>query len=366
MSLFRSIFGRSRRAASEDVAHAVDGRTRRAASEDAAHAVDIDHLDSTDPDWDGDARLARAESSLRTGMGLELVTSIYGPELAAEAQRRVEGEAAAAVLMVDDETTDAELITIRSPAPQDLQAPDTDLMDGYDRPLTVDLQMPMSTAFQQWIQASFAAKNVPVRKDLLVASTAKQKNLLYCQFKDALITEFTIPAMDSSSKNKDCFTIKFGAKRITKELNTNKKIADLAGAGFSRKRWSKAGFRLHLGDLPCEGVSKISELHVKLTNIAYKRNAPPVKWSGPLEVTNLKVTFSASDREAWEKAYMAGHVNDLSGVIEFLDPSADRILGTVKLHDVEIASLQRAHGSPGQDQQCTAELSIGSISLITA
>ena len=81
-------------------------------------------------------------------------------------------------------------------------------------PFVIAVGMSMGKPLFEWIRASFDLS--PTRKNgSVVSASIDNKAQGYRHFRDALITEVTIPAMDASHKEAGYFTIRFISEEIT-------------------------------------------------------------------------------------------------------------------------------------------------------
>ena len=248
---------------------------------------------------------------------------------------------------------------------------DVDIGTIKGKVVTINIGMSMGKGLYEWIQATLG--QTPQRKNgYVVAADYNYKAQRYVHFRDALIIEITIPALDGSSKDTSFFTIKFDAEEITYQAGDD---ADIKGVvNTKQKTWLTSNFRLRLGDLPCGRVSKIDSFTIKQStpqNVVGEQRIPTKEPTG-LEISNLKVTFSASDVKPWATFFddfvikgNNGQDAELSGAIEFLDPSLKEVLGSVDLFQVGISSLAEDKGEANKDsiKRATAELYVKRMML---
>jgi hypothetical protein len=237
--------------------------------------------------------------------------------------------------------------------------------------VTIKIGMSMGKDLYEWIKASLDETHLR-KNGYVVAADYNYKAKSYRHFRDALITEITIPALDGSSKDTSFFTIKFDAEEITYQAGDD---ADIKGVvNTKQKTWLTSNFRLRLGDLPCGRVSKIDSFTIKqhIQQDAVGSQRISTKEPTGFEIPNLKVTFSASDVKPWATFFddfvikgNNGQDAELSGAIEFLDPSLKEVLGSVDLFQVGIFSLAEDKGEANKDsiKRWTAELYVKRMML---
>ena len=248
---------------------------------------------------------------------------------------------------------------------------DVDVGTIKGKVVTIKIGMLMGKGLYEWIQATLG--QTPQRKNgYVVAADYNYKAQSCVHFRDALIIEITIPALDGSSKDTSFFTIKFDAEEITYQAGDD---ADIKGVvNTKQKTWLTSNFRLRLGDLPCGRVSKIDSFTIKQSTAQDRvgEQRIPTKEPTKLEFPNLKVTFSASDVRPWATFFddfvikgNNGQDAELSGAIEFLDPSLKEVLGSVDLFQVGIFSLAEDKGEANKDsiKRWTAELYVKRMML---
>jgi hypothetical protein len=233
--------------------------------------------------------------------------------------------------------------------------------------VTINIGVSMGKGLYEWIKASL--DDTHLRKNgYVVAADYNYKAKSYRHFRDALITEITIPALDGSSKDTSFFTIKFAPEEISYQAGDD---ADIKGVvNTKQKTWLTSNFRLRLGDLPCGRVSKIDSFTIKqhIQQDAVGSQRISTKEPTGFEIPNLKVTFSASDVKPWATFFddfVKGQGAELSGAIEFLDPSLKEVLGSLDLFQVGIISLAEDKGEANQDsiKRATAELYVKRMML---
>jgi hypothetical protein len=233
--------------------------------------------------------------------------------------------------------------------------------------VTINIGVSMGKGLYEWIKASLDETHLR-KNGYVVAADYNYKAKSYRHFRDALITEITIPALDGSSKDTSFFTIKFAPEEISYQAGDD---ADIKGvANTKQKTWLTSNFRFRLGDLPCGRVSKIDSFTIKqgTTQDVVGEQRISIKEPTKLEIPNLKVTFSASDVKPWATFFddfVKGQGAELSGAIEFLDPSLKEVLGSVDLFQVGIFSLAENKGETNKDsiKRWSAELYVKRMML---
>lgn len=223
-------------------------------------------------------------------------------------------------------------------------------------PIVLHAGISMGKGLREWIMGTLDQTNLR-KSGYVVACSVDCQATAFRHFNNALITEITIPKLDTTRKDNAFFAIKIDPEEITFK-DGDKSV--LAGVINTRnKRWLCSNFRMRLGDLPCTRVSKIDAFTIK--QHAMLETSGDFRVSGreitKLEIPNLKISFAEADIKPWAAWFdefvvkgQNGQENELSGVIEFLDPSLSEVLGSVDLRQVGIFSLSVEKPEAGVDK----------------
>jgi len=212
-------------------------------------------------------------------------------------------------------------------------------------PCTINIGMSMGKPLYEWIKASLDRAHIR-KTGYIAAADPDGKAKSYRHFSNALITEITIPAMDGGSKDGAFFTVKFQPEFIEYQKGDDAPIKGVVNV--VQKKWLCSNFRLRLGDLDCTKISKIDSFTIKqgVTNDAVGEQRQDAWEPTHLEVPNLKITGSMATSQTWidwHKTFVIGgqctDQDELSGAIEFLDPTGKETLGMVNLYQCGIFSL---------------------------
>jgi len=147
--------------------------------------------------------------------------------------------------------------------------------------------------------------------------------------------------LDRSSRKPGYLTVKVKtererfakAKNVEHKLNTDPKL------------WLASNFRVEIGGLPCEHVQKVDEFTIKQ------------KVKGTAELSDLSLTISMRDWEAWNKRYNAikgieKTSNEILGSITFLGPDMKTKLSAINISGVRLVSLRKKKGGASSKQSC--------------
>jgi hypothetical protein len=145
--------------------------------------------------------------------------------------------------------------------------------------------------------------------------------------------------------------------------------------GLKQKTWMASNFRVQLGNLPCQRISKIDAFTIKLgvtEQEAVGMSRIPQMGVPRVEFPNLIVTFGAADAPDWEKWFQDfvvkgnnGQDKELTGIIEFLDPTLTTVVGSIALKQVGIFALREETTESGSDKiaRYVAELYVEAMTL---
>lgn len=166
------------------------------------------------------------------------------------------------------------------------------------------------------------------------------------EFKNALLSEVSFPALDAASNEAGLLTIKFRPES-TALKPPGGKLLNLALA--KQKTWLASNFRLQVGDLPCTRVNKIEALTIKQQIMEFREggDAGTVHLlPGKLEFPNLVATFSALDLGPWQAFFddfvLAGNngqADEIGGKLDLMEPDLKTVLATLEFFHLGIFRL---------------------------
>lgn len=162
--------------------------------------------------------------------------------------------------------------------------------------ITMKVGTGMSKHFYSWVKDSFDHKTNP--RTGALAYGRRNGAIIACDFRNALITEIGMPALDAASKDAAKMTIK-----LSPEASRFRRASSMASPpnAKTQKQWLPANFRLSLGDLPCSRVNKIESLTVKQSVIVDDTGTQrePIRVPGKIEFPNLTVHLPEADAGPW-------------------------------------------------------------------
>jgi hypothetical protein len=141
-------------------------------------------------------------------------------------------------------------------------------------------------------------------------------------YKDAVITEMQLPQLDAAAKSVLKIKIKIKAANVKLTAGGGKAIGKI---GNKIRPAMASNFRIKMGNLPVNRVSKISAM-----NITGADNL----------LQNFSLDLAAIDGAAWNTWFLtgAGGIKKEEGVIELLTPDLKTVIFSIILSEVEITS----------------------------
>jgi hypothetical protein len=119
-------------------------------------------------------------------------------------------------------------------------------------------------------------------------------------------------------------------------------------SGKQQKDWMTANFRVEIGGLPCERVSKVElpKFTLKITEHRGGSRRTAQRHPASVELSDINLTISAADWEAWRDAadtvMTKGQMTpstEMTGSITFLSPDLGTELGRLELDGLHIHKL---------------------------
>lgn len=170
------------------------------------------------------------------------------------------------------------------------------------------------------------------------------------EFEDALITEITFPALDGASKE-----IAYLDITITPTITYLKPgKATKPPVEKKQKQWLCSNFRIRVGDLPCNRVSKVDSFTIKQGIAEFDQGDERIRTIEPtkMEYPNIAVTLSEVDGAPWF-TYLDSFVvqgknspaDEVQGAIEFLSPDLKTTMAQVTLDGMGMFRLDHTGAS---------------------
>jgi len=231
---------------------------------------------------------------------------------------------------------------------EDLTAPGPYVKKHIGRPnyedLVLELGFSMSRELYDWIEASWARKDV--RKSGAIAlcdpnMDARTRHV----FKDAVIAETTLPACDASSSDPAYLTLRLAPEYAHAEKASGRVALFQSGR---QKTWLRSNFRLQVDGLDCAWVSKVSPITVKQRVVAdpIGELREYVREPGRLDFSHIRVTLPEAHAESWVEWHndflIRGNCSqgrEKSGTLEFLGANLQDPLLRVQLSNLGVYRL---------------------------
>ena len=207
-------------------------------------------------------------------------------------------------------------------------------------PFTVDVGLEMAKPVFDWV-ADFWKGSVEHKTGSLVSVDYKLDAKSEREFVDAVLLETRLPRLDSAAKERGFVSLTL-APELTKTKKGSGKVE--AAAAAKTKQWLLSNFRLQIDGLDCTKVSKIEPIAVRREQPS--SSGDPFDFSsesGPLQFSDLAVTFSEVTAKSWldwhDDFVVKGNNDDSqerTGTILLLMPDLKTELARVKLFGLGI------------------------------
>jgi hypothetical protein len=216
----------------------------------------------------------------------------------------------------------------------------------------------MGKALYSWVKGALAASNFP-HNGAFKSADGNGKVRALRSFSNAVLTEFTVPSLDASSREAGYFDMAFEAERVTWGTGNGEALPP---AAVHPKNWVSSNFKVTIGDLPCARVAKVDAFTWRCTannggvGTAHGGNA---QQAARATVPDLSLSISAADYPAWQAAakkwFAEGaslEANEMKGRISLLGPTmkdSDE-LGAIELFNVGFRRFDHELAVAGSEQ----------------
>lgn len=224
--------------------------------------------------------------------------------------------------------------------------------------ITIQVGTGMSRDFYQWIQDTVNG-NYARKSGAIIAADFNLKEQSRREFKEALITEIGVPALDAASKDAARMTIKLSpetTERVASKGGTV--VGTAAGKGASaQKQWLPANFRLRIEKLEAaSNVNKIDAFTIKQKVVENPTGEQRdfQKEPASVEIPNLVITLAEAYAQPfydWHEDFVIkgnnGEDKEKNGTLEILTPNLKEVLFTLTFKNLGIFSLASEKGEAG-------------------
>ncbi|HNN92537.1 MAG TPA: phage tail protein [Pseudomonadota bacterium] len=207
----------------------------------------------------------------------------------------------------------------------------------------------MSKGVYEWIKTGFdQSSNTRGRENgAVLFADYDQSEIARLTFQHALLSEYTLPALDAGSKDAAMMTIKFKPETARKERGKGTKITMPANAA-AQKKWLPSNFKLEIDGMNCDRVSKIEALTVKqkivVDAVGQRREYELVPAN--VAVPNLEITISEAYADDWYKWHedfvILGRCDEKyekRGTLYYLAPDTEQRLFTLTFFNLGIFKI---------------------------
>lgn len=225
-------------------------------------------------------------------------------------------------------------------------------------PLTFEASLESLPALAEWLRTMTQGKARRNGAILLVDFNYKVVGRL--EFVNALLTEFSLPELNATSKDAGYFRVTVAPEQTRLVEGKGTAASPLGAKG---KNWIAANFRLTIPGLDCSRVTRLGAISVR-----QRANASAVgdareylKEPGQLEVSDFTVTLAESAADPfqdWVQDFVlkgnSGESQEKDVKLELLDPGLKETLATVVLRHVGIAGQLPTKATTNADSLPTA------------
>ncbi len=240
-------------------------------------------------------------------------------------------------------------------------------------PFTIDFGISESNDILKWIQGSWR-KTFSRRNGSISHADFNLKKTVEHEFREALITETSFPALDGAAKEPAYMKVKIQPEYVRlRKVNGDEKLKGALGP--KQKMWVASSFRLNIDGIDeAKYANKIEAFTIKqgikklYTGVERFPQVEPTKLEFPNIVGTISLEYADKLLEWHEQYTMKGRQypsGQKTGSIEFLSPQRDKTLFSLNLYDVGLTSLQILQSQANQDQikRVKFELYVGRMDL---
>jgi hypothetical protein len=233
------------------------------------------------------------------------------------------------------------------------------------QPIILEVGLGMSTAVYGWIADSWQG-NATRKNGVITTMDYALKPLAGLQFNDALITETTFPACDSSNNDDTGHLLVTLTPDLTREVPPGQ--VDTAGTPDDpAARWLPCNFRLEIDGLECSKVNRIESFAIRQSTVIDEIGdaRTTVIQPGMIEFPDLQITLAESVVATWKQWHddfvIKGNndeTKERNGRLIFLSTDLQRELARVEFFNLGIFRLKNTPVVSGEEsiRRVTAEL----------
>jgi hypothetical protein len=220
---------------------------------------------------------------------------------------------------------------------------------------TIECGFTMSKTIYDWINKSWTG-NAQRKNGAVVAADFKYEAKTERRFRDALLTQTTIPACDGSSKEPAYLKLGFAPEQITSQKASGKLTIPTTK---TQKQWLPSNFKLEIDGLDCSKVSKIDAFTIKQSVVTdpVGEQRDYEKEPGKLEFPNLSIMLAETAAQTWFDYFESfviqgnsGEANEKYGTLSFLDSTLKETLAHIRFFNLGIFKLSEDKAEANSDQ----------------
>lgn len=211
---------------------------------------------------------------------------------------------------------------------------------GPPRYEDIVVELPVNSPLAQQLASSMVQGKMERKNGSLMAVDMNGNNVSDLRFRDALVTEVTVPACDASKQEAGFLTLKLSPEEIINAKASGK--ASATGAQ-SKTTWQSSLFRLQIDGVDCKMVRRIEPLTVKqvVSNEAAGEARIAQKQPGALEFGNVRLVVpeSAAEpfRQWFDQLVVRGQTNqEKSGSLTFLNADLKTELAVITFQNLGV------------------------------
>jgi hypothetical protein len=191
-----------------------------------------------------------------------------------------------------------------------------------------------------WIAAIWR-KDVIEKSGAIILADMNFKERRRATFSGACVTEVKLDDLDANNNKKPYqLSYKFAPEMLKFESGSGAQIK--GNLGMKQKSWNPANFRVKIGGLPCDRLTKLSGISVT-SEVAKEYHGSfrfPTRHQANIKFGDMTVEISGDEKTftEWNKFAtmtlqdgVCSETEELTTVIEWLDPTLKTTLGTLTL-----------------------------------
>lgn len=207
-------------------------------------------------------------------------------------------------------------------------------------PIAFDFSAAQAPALFQWLASTLKGDKLR-RSGAIIIADFNYNVVRRLEFKGAILTELTLPALDATSKEATRFHAVLTPERT--QLVPVKGTAPKEA--ISKTRLMPSNFRITLPGLDTKRVIQVSALTIRQSSANGERPS--------YEISDVEFLLPSADTESYEKwlqtNVVEGKGQEIDGKIELLDPALTTTLATITLSRLGLYQLSTLPTDSGAD-----------------